>query len=50
MREAVQQVHLQQAEQARRQEALDRMLALNAPVGEWEEMEDEIIRAATDGG
>jgi len=50
VREAVQLVYLQQVEQARRQEALDQMLTLNAPVSDWEEMEDEIIQAATDGG
>lgn len=49
VREAVQKVYLQQAERQRRQEALNRMLTLNAPVGTWEEMEDEIIRAVGDG-
>ena len=49
VREAVQQVYLQQAEHQRRQDALNRMLALNAPVDDWEEMEDEIIQAANDG-
>ncbi|MBI3957830.1 MAG: hypothetical protein HY328_03395 [Chloroflexi bacterium] len=46
VREAVQRVYLQQIDQQRRQEALNRMLTLNAPVGDWEEMEDEIIQAA----
>lgn len=49
VREAVQKVYLQDVERERRQQALDRLVALNAPVGDWEEMENEIIQAAIDG-
>ena len=49
VREAVQKVYLQDVERERRQQALNRLVALNAPVSDWEEMEDEIIQAAIDG-
>lgn len=49
VREAVQQVYLREVERERRQQALNRLAALNAPVGDWEEMEEEIIQAAIDG-
>ena len=47
IREAVEQVYLEQAEQERRREALRRLLALEAPVADWDQMEEEIIRGAT---
>ncbi len=49
VREAVQKVYLQDIERERRQRALNRLVALNAPVSDWEEMENEIIQAAIDG-
>jgi predicted transcriptional regulator len=47
IREAVEQVYLEQAEQERRRAALRRLLSLEAPVADWDQMEDEIIRGAT---
>lgn len=44
VREAVERVYLEKASEERRQAALDKLLSLNAPVADWEEMEDEIIR------
>jgi predicted DNA-binding protein len=44
VREAVEKVYLQKASQERRQAALDELLSLDAPVADWVEMEDEIIR------
>ncbi len=32
--------------QAQREQALQRILSMQLPVGDWEEMEDEIIRGA----
>jgi predicted DNA-binding protein len=47
IREAVEQVYLEQAEQERRRAALRRLLSLEAPVADWEQMEEEIIQGAT---
>jgi len=47
IREAVEQVYLEQADQERRREALRRLLSLEAPVADWDQMEEEIIRGAT---
>jgi predicted DNA-binding protein len=47
IREAVKQVYLEQADRERRRAALQRLLALEAPVDDWEKMEEEIIRGAT---
>jgi predicted DNA-binding protein len=47
IREAVEQVYLEQADRERRRAALQRLLALEAPVDDWEKMEEEIIRGAT---
>lgn len=47
IREAVEQVYLEQAEQERRRAALRRLLSLEAPVADWDQMEEEIIRGAT---
>jgi len=48
IREAIEQVYLQEVIQQRRQAAVERLLALNAPVADWEQMEQEIIRGALD--
>lgn len=47
IREAVEKVYLDQAEQERRRAALRRLLSLEAPVADWDQMEEEIIRGAT---
>jgi hypothetical protein len=47
VREAVEKVYLEEAVQERRQEALRKLLALEAPVADWEQMENEILRGAT---
>jgi len=44
VREAVEKVYLQKASEERRQAALEKLLSLDAPVADWQEMEDEIIR------
>ncbi len=46
IREAVEKMYFQQAERKRRREALQRLLSLEAPVADWEQMEEEIIRGA----
>ena len=46
IREAVEKVYLEQAEQERRRAALQRLLSLEAPVADWDHMEEEIIRGA----
>jgi predicted DNA-binding protein len=46
VREAVERVYFEQALLKQRQAALKRLLALNAPVADWEEMEAEISRGA----
>lgn len=45
VRQAVEQVYLHPAEAERRQAALRNFLSLNLPVADWEQMEEEIIRA-----
>jgi len=47
IREAVEKVYLEEVERGRRRAALQRLLSLEAPVADWEQMEDEIIRGAT---
>jgi predicted DNA-binding protein len=47
IREAVEKVYLEQADQERRRAALRRLLSLEAPVADWDQMEEEIIRGAT---
>jgi hypothetical protein len=42
----VEQTQKQEAARARRQAALEKILALNLPVSDWEEMEEEIIAGA----
>lgn len=44
VREAVEKVYLEKASEERRQAALEKLLSLDAPVADWQEMEDEIIR------
>ena len=46
IREAIEQVYFAPAERERRRAALDRLLALDAPVDDWERMEEEIVRGA----
>ena len=46
VREAIEEVHLRRVALERRRAALERLLALNAPVCDWEQMEEEIIRGA----
>ena len=47
IREAVEKVYLEQVDQERRRAALRRLLSLEAPVADWDQMEEEIIRGAT---
>lgn len=46
VREAVEKVYFEETERKRRQEALAALLSLDAPVADWEQMEDEIISGA----
>ena len=46
VRDAIEQVYLERAMSARRQAALASLLSLNAPVADWEQMEEEIIRGS----
>ncbi len=46
IREAVEQAYFVEMTRRRRTQALERLLALEAPVGEWAEMEAEIERGA----
>ena len=46
IREAIERVYFEQAQRDRRRAALARLLSLDAPVAEWEQMEAEIIRGA----
>ena len=46
VREAIEQVYVQEAARARREAALQEILGLNLPVSDWEEMEEEIIAGA----
>jgi hypothetical protein len=47
IREAVEQVYLAGTSRERRQAALARLVSLDAPVSEWDQMEEEITRGAT---
>lgn len=42
VREAIEKVYFAEAERQRRQRALQQLLALDAPVADWPQMEDEI--------
>jgi len=46
IREAVEKVYLEEVERGRRRAALQRLLSLEAPVADWEQMEEEIIQGA----
>lgn len=46
IREAIEQVYLQEAIRQRREAAVERLLSLNAPVADWQHIEQEIIRGA----
>ena len=46
VREAIEEVYLRGAVRQRREEALRDLLSLHAPVCDWPQMEDEIIRGA----
>ena len=46
VREAIEKVYLKQAVLSQRQRALQSLLSLKAPVSDWPEMEEEIIRGA----
>lgn len=48
IREAVTKTYFVEAERQQRREALATLLALDAPVADWEQMEEEIIRGATE--
>jgi len=48
VRDAVDEVYFQQIKQQQRREALKRLLALGAPVADWEQMESEIIQGANE--
>ncbi len=48
IREAVEEVYFQPADLERRRAALKSLLSLQAPVGDWPEMEQEIIRGASE--
>ncbi len=47
IRDALEQVYFEQAQRERRRAALERLLSLNAPVAEWDQMESEIVQGAT---
>lgn len=47
VREAVEAVYFAPEQEKRKLEALQEMFALEAPVADWEQMEEEIIRGAT---
>lgn len=48
VREAIEKTYFAPREEEQRLAALRELLSLNAPVAEWEEMEAEIIRGASD--
>ncbi|RLC64480.1 MAG: hypothetical protein DRI80_01260 [Chloroflexota bacterium] len=48
IREAVERVYFKPAALQRRRAALKRLLSLDAPVADWEQMEEEIIKGALD--
>jgi hypothetical protein len=49
VREAIEQVYFKQAVLRQRRAALKSLLSLNAPVADWEQMEEEIGQGALDG-
>lgn len=46
IREAIEQVYFERKTRARRRAALRNLLALNAPVADWQQMEQEIVQGA----
>lgn len=48
VREAIEKTYFAPREEEQRLAALRELLSLNAPVADWEEMEAEIIRGASD--
>ena len=48
IREAIEKVYFEQAQREQRQQALETLLSLNAPVADWDIMEEEIIQGATE--
>jgi hypothetical protein len=48
IREAVEKVYFEQVMRQRRRAALESLLALQAPVADWPEMEREIIQEASE--
>jgi hypothetical protein len=46
IREAVERVYFEPAALEKRRAALQRLLSLDAPVADWEQMEDEIVAGA----
>ncbi len=46
IREAIEKIYFAEADRQRRRAALANLLSLDAPVADWEEMEEEIIRGA----
>lgn len=48
IREAVKEVYLERRDTRCRLEAVERIASLDGPVGDWEQMEEEIIRGASE--
>lgn len=48
IREAIEQTYLVDVARGRRQGALERLISLEAPVADWEQMEEEIEKGALD--
>ena len=48
IREAIEHTYFEELDRRRRLQALDRLLSLDAPVSDWEEMETEIETGALD--
>lgn len=48
VREAIEQTYFVEMDRRRRRQALEQLLALEAPVAEWPQMEAEIERGALD--
>jgi predicted DNA-binding protein len=46
IREAIEAVYLKPVDLDRRRAALESLLSLDAPVGDWEDMEEEIVQGA----
>jgi len=46
IRDAIEKVYFEQAQRERRRAALASLLSLEAPVADWEQMEEEIIQGS----